>query len=257
MKIRLYEIEFETPNGIYFKIGPKSIEDIVLDLRSKGVVYKIKLAEEALTALLNAYQREKRVIIKSELETPGFYFENGRIISYKTEQSEISHEEVKECARILNELSAKYKRKDVFATVIKWAIISPFSYAPKQIQHDDRWLPWLYLHGWTNTGKTTAGRIELSVWRKHNDRRKHDIGFANVDNIARFGRAVGYNTYPVLINEVQLNDDRQKQLVEGLKHAVQSQTARARLKTKSAAEFIAALSPCILTSNSSPPDDPA
>ena len=65
--------------------------------------------------------------------------------------------------------------------------------------------------------------MALSIWRKHNDRRKHDIGFASVDNIARFGRAVSYNTYPILINEVQLNDERQKQLVEALKHAFQSQ----------------------------------
>ena len=38
--------------------------------------------------------------------------------------------------------------------------------------------------------------------------------------------------YPVLINEVHLNDERQKQLVESLKHAVQSQTARSRLSSK-------------------------
>jgi hypothetical protein len=47
------------------------------------VIYKIKLAEEALTALLNAYYRENRIIIKSELDTPSFCFENGKIISYK------------------------------------------------------------------------------------------------------------------------------------------------------------------------------
>ncbi|MDQ3838044.1 MAG: hypothetical protein M3297_02115, partial [Thermoproteota archaeon] len=35
------------------------------------------------------------------------------------------------------------------------------------------------------------------------------------------------------------------------------QTARARLSSKSTAEYISALSPCILTSNSPPPDDPA
>jgi hypothetical protein len=54
-----------------------------------------------------------------------------------------------------------------------------------------------------------------------------------------------------------LNDERQKQLVEALKHAVQSQTARARLSMKSTPEFIAALSPCILTSKAAPPEDPA
>jgi hypothetical protein len=68
---------------------------------------------------------------------------------------------------------------------------------------------------------------------------------------------ISYNTYPVLINEVQLNDDRQKQLVEALKHAVQSQTARSRLMSRSVADHISALSPCILTSNDLPPQDPA
>jgi hypothetical protein len=68
---------------------------------------------------------------------------------------------------------------------------------------------------------------------------------------------VSYNTFPVLINEVTLTEDRQKQLVEALKHAVQSQTARGRLTTRSTAEHISALSPCILTGNQSPPDDPA
>jgi hypothetical protein len=114
----------------------------------------------------------------------------------------------------------------------------------------------LYFYGWTNTGKTTTGRIILAIWRKNKGRKKHDIGFSTVDNIARFGRSVSYNTYPILI-KVQLNDERQKQLVEALKHAVQSQTARARLSSKSTAEFIAALSPCILTSNAPPPEDPA
>jgi hypothetical protein len=252
-----YEIEFETPTGLHIKIGPKTIEEILVELKSKGLVYKTKAAEEALPAILNAYYRENKMIIKSELETPGFYLENDKLVSYKTDQKEATKQDIAECTDILNDLSNKYKRKEIFATVVKWAIIAPFSYVSKQLQHDDRWLPWLYFYGWTNTGKTTTGRIALAVWRKNKDRKKHDIGFASVDNIARFGRAVSYNTYPILINEVQLNDDRQKQLVEALKHAVQSQMARARLSTKSTAEFIAALSPCILTSNAAPPEDPA
>ncbi len=252
-----FDIEFETPTGLHIKIGPKTIEEILAELKSKGLVYKTKAAEEALPAILNAYYRENKMIIKSELETPGFYLENDKIVSYKTDQKEATKQDMAECVDLLSDLSNSYKRKEIFATVVKWTIIAPFSYVLKQIQHDDRWLQWLYFYGWTNTGKTTTGRIALAIWRKNKDRKKHDIGFANVDNIARFGRAVSYNTYPILINEVQLNDERQKQLVEALKHAVQSQTARARLSTKSTAEFIAALSPCILTSNVAPPEDPA
>jgi hypothetical protein len=118
-------------------------------------------------------------------------------------------------------------------------------------------MPWIYAYGQTYTGKTTFGRIILSIWGKHRDKRIHDIGFSNADTIPRFGRAVSYNTFPILINEVSLTDDRQKQLVEALKHAVQSKTARGRLATRFTAEYISALSPCILTGNSSPSDDPA
>ena len=160
------------------------------------------------------------------------------------------------CANLLLSLQSKYKRKEVFPTFLKWGIMAPFSYMLKQID-GEQWMPWLFPYGWTNTGKTTNGKIVLAIWRKHKDKTKHDIGFSAADNVARFARAISYNTYPVRINEVQLNDDRQKQLVETLKHAVQSQTARARLMSRSVAEYISALSPCILTSNDLPPQDPA
>ena len=39
---------------------------------------------------------------------------------------------------------------------------------------------------------------------KHKDKKIHDIGFSNADTIPRFGRAVSYDTFPVLINEVDI-----------------------------------------------------
>jgi hypothetical protein len=256
-----YEIEFETPTGQVFKTEPKTIEEILVELRVKGLVYKTRAAEEALPAILNAYHRENKLIVKRELETPGFYLIDNKIEEFKVEQEyqeQPTKEEIVRCADVLNELVTKYKRKEIMPSFIKWGIVAPFSYVLKQLEEgEERWMPWLYPYGWTNTGKTTSGRIVLAIWRKHKDKKKHDVGFSNIDNVARFARAVSYDTYPVLINEVHLNDERQKQLVEAIKHAVQSQTARARLSSKSTAEYISALSPCILTSNNPPPEDPA
>jgi hypothetical protein len=252
-----YEIEFETPIGEVFRIEPKTIEEILTELKVKGLIYKIRSAEEALPAILNAYYREGKMTIKRELETPGFYLVDGKIVGFQAEHNEPDKQQIIKCADILNRLLSLYKRQDIIATFIKWGIVSPFSFVIKQLE-EEHWMQWPYAYGWTNTGKTTLGKIVLAFWRKHKDKKKHDIGFSNADNVARFGRAISYDTYPVLINEVQLNDERQqKQLVEALKHAVQSQTARARLATRSTAEYISALGPCILTSNSSPPADPA
>ena len=66
-----YEIEFETPTGQVFKTDPKTIEEILAELKVKGLVYKTRAAEEALPAILNAYHRENKLTIKRELETPG------------------------------------------------------------------------------------------------------------------------------------------------------------------------------------------
>ncbi len=256
-----YEIEFENNLGDKFHIDPKSLKDILDELKLKGLVYKVRAAEEALPAILNAFQRDGKVIVKKEVETPGFYLVNGNVVANKIELPSVvmTTERLSDCARTLIALSNRTKRPEVFGTFITWAIVAPFSFVLKQLDEEgqERWLPWIYTDGQTNTGKTTNGRIVLAIWRKHKDKRIHDIGFSSADTLPRFGRAISYDTFPVLINEVTLNDDRQKQLVEALKHAVQSQTARGRLATRSTAEYISALSPCILTSNHPPPDDPA
>jgi hypothetical protein len=255
-----YEIDFETALGNVVHIEPKSIKDILEELRLNGLIYKIRAAEEALPAILNAFQRDGKVLIKREVETPGFYFVNGKIVPNKIgDKSRPTREQIIECANVLSELSGKTKRIDIFGTFVTWSIVAPFSYVLKQLDEDghEKWMPWIYAYGHTNTGKTTIGRVALAIWGKHKHKRIHDIGFSNADTIPRFGRAVSYNTFPVLINEVTLTDDRQKQLVEALKHAAQSQTARGRLATRTIAEYISALSPCILTGNSIPPEDPA
>jgi hypothetical protein len=255
-----YEIDFETALGTNISIEPKSIKEILEELKLNGLIYKIRMAEEALPAILNAFQRDGRVVVKREVETPGFYLVNGEIVPNKIEDKfKPTKEQIVACANILNDLSRKTKRLDIFGTILTWGVVAPFSYALKQLDEGghEKWMHWIYAYGQTNTGKTTIGRVALAIWAKHKNKKIHDIGFSSADTIPRFGRAVSYNTFPVLINEVTLTEDRQKQLVEALKHAVQSQTARGRLTTRTIAEHISALSPCILTGNSSPPDDPA
>ena len=255
-----FEVDFETALGYNIHVGPKTIKDIQEELKLNGLVYNIRTAEEALPAILNAFQRDGKVIIRREVETSGFYLVNGKIVPNKIViPSTPTREQIISCAEVLSELSRRNKRVEIFGTFVTWGVVAPFSFVFKQLDEDgyEKWMPWIYACGQTKTGKTTLGRVTLSIWGKHRDKRTHDIGFSSADTIPRFGRAVSYNTYPVLINEVTLTDDRQKQLVEALKHAVQSQTARGRLANRSTAEYISALSPCILTGNSSPPEDPA
>jgi hypothetical protein len=258
-----YEIEFETPLGHKFKTAPLGLDQITAELKTKGLIYKIRSADEALPAILNAYDRDGKITVKNEIDTQGFYLVDGKIVPIKVDIKMPSKEKIIQCVAVLEQLSTMLKHQDRFATYMKWGIASPFSFVMKQLDDEQFWLPLLFLDGFTRVGKTTDGVIILAINRKHThkDRRKHNIGFASMDNVARFGLAGSYDTYPVLVNEVEFNnlrDPKTKSLVESIKHAVQNETSRSRFgKNKTTAEHFSALSSFIFTSNDNPPDDAA
>ena len=60
-------------------------------------MYNIRYAEQKLAAILNAYQRKGKVTINKEIETPGFYLVDGKIVAYKTLHVQPTFDEIKAC----------------------------------------------------------------------------------------------------------------------------------------------------------------
>ena len=192
-----------------------------------------------------------------QIDTPGFYYVDGNIVASEiiVYPKALTNEDIIKCAEFLNELVTRSKHPEILVTLMKWAMLSPFSYVFKQLSQEgiERWMPWPYLDGHTQTSKTTDGTIALAIYRKQ----KAKIGLGSVDNIRRLGEAISRTTFPVLIDEVKLNPKTQSELIEAIKHYVQGETARTRLTLTSKPIHIPALSPCIMTSNHSLPADPA
>lgn len=253
-----YKIEFCPPFGRPFTVGPKTVAEIVSELKMKGQVYKPRIAEEYLNATLNGAQRAHKVTITREIETPGFYYVDGKIIASNINIHKPSTEEIRKCVEFLNELIRRSKHPEILVTEIKWGMISPFSFVFKQLslESKERWIPWLYLDGHTHTSKTTDGTIILAIYGKHKAK-ANNVGFAHTDNIARLGEQISNNTFPILIDEVKLHPVLQGDMIEAIKHAAQSLTARKKLTVSSEPIYIPALSACIFTSNNPLPADPA
>ena len=76
-----YQIDFISSVGQLFTIPPSTVEDITKELKMRGVVYKQRIAEEALNAILNGAQRQNKVSIVRQIETPGFYYVDGKIVA--------------------------------------------------------------------------------------------------------------------------------------------------------------------------------
>ena len=256
-----YTIKFVTRSNDSFTIGPKTLDEITTYLKDRSLVYMSTKTTEVLSIMISAFERNGQLITKHDIDTPGFYFIDGKIRYYNVNNTinnahpKPTLDQIKSCCELLDILQPKFNNKDVFPTVVKWSVIAPFDYVIKQIHK--KWIPWLYPYGWSNTGKSTLGeKICCCVWNRY-DNENSIIPFTAVDTVARFGEALSKSTYPVVINEVgQLNDEhKNKGLVEMFKTAITDRIARKKYVNKTIWTEIPSFSACILTGNSTPPKD--
>ena len=250
--IRKYQAVFE---GATLRkplvVGPALIEEIADRLRAEGLVYHNRLINDVLNAIVNAFIKRGRAEIKAEIESPGFYIVDNRLVAVNYEITEPDREKLKSALILLNELAETWFKHaiDKFATVVKWGVIAPFSYIIKQ---RGRMLKWLYLYGDSATGKTTLGRIVLKMWGLDS---KYEKTGASIDTPARFGYVVSSSTFPVLVNEPG-GALAKEDIVEMLKNSVDGTIVRGKYVRGTYVEY-PALAPIAFTSNKYIPKDDA
>ena len=252
-----YTIKFETSSGKILVIKTKTIDEIISELKSNALIFLEYKALEALSIIIQAFEKNNKIKIDRDIITPGFYLVDNKIRLYHRNYPKPTKEELKQCCEILDLIQTRYyyKRKDIFPTILKWTIIAPFDFVMKQ--KNKSWIPWLFLYGWSKTGKTTLGYISNCVWNNFNNP-NHAIPFTAVDTKAKLGEAVSQSTYPLVINEVApLSDDRYRDLLEMMKTAIEGMTSRKKFVNRTTYTDILSLCTAILTGNSPPPTDPA
>ena len=260
LKVSLESIKilFESSTVEDFESGPHdNVEMIIRDLENRHLIINKRKASEALSCIINAHKENNEIENVDGITTDGFYLLGDKIKSINiTQNTTIDNLTVKKCIEFLDHLRNNcWKNKKIFPTVLKWALVSPFGFSIKF--NGDEFFPWLQLYGLGQTGKTTLGNIALAIWNLN--KRNKSIGFNNIDSIPRFGHTVSKDTYPILVNEVGplfVNSyGKYTQIVEIVKHAVESITCRGKYFEGKNYQEILALSPMILTSNYSPPND--
>ena len=247
-----FEIVWEFDRRPPLRIGPALLPDVLARLRLAAAVEKKSVAEDVLSAIINAFIRTGRGELRIEIDSPGFYMVEGRVTKVRVDWlEEPSTDELREALEFLNELAEQWFQhaQAKFATVVKWGIAAPFSYIYKQ---RGVWMPWLYLYGASKTGKTTLGEIVLSIWGLGT---KHMKSGTNIDTVPRFGAVVSQSTFPVLINEPG-GAIRKDDIKEAIKNAVENVVARGKHLYGGYVE-IPALAPLIFASNKVVPTDDA
>ena len=258
-KISLLTIEFS--DGL--KIGPlNNILDIIKELESKGRVLNKLKAPDALNSIISALKDKGLVEIIDDVTTSGYYLINNRIVRKNVTQNiDVKKEDATHCCNYLNELAESgWKDKRIFPTVLKWGLLSPFSFIIKYNSMSKNWMPWLQLYGHGQTGKTTLGEIVFDIWNQNIS--DHSIGFNHIDSPARFGYVQSRDTYPKLVNEIgALSNNtygKYTHIIELIKHSVESITVRGKFmnnNNNNSYQDIPALSTMIFTSNHQPIND--
>jgi hypothetical protein len=223
------------------------------------LVLNTQKANEALSCIINAYKEKGMVEYSDDMTTGGYYLLKGKLNTVNSTQMmgpELNKEQVSQCIHYLNHLASNgWKNKNIFPTVLKWGIVSPFAFSIKF--NSDGYFPWLQLYGMGQTGKTTLGSIVLSIWNL--DKKGKSVGFNNIDSVARFGHTVSKDTYPILVNEAGSlftnSYGKYTPILELLKHSIESTTCRGRFYESKHYQETLALSPMMLTCNYAPPSD--
>ena len=251
------KVQLEYNNDLRYKttkiIGPcHNINEILKILENGGYLLNRSKASDAFNSIVSAMKEKKRFVEYIEdVTTSGYYLVKDSIIKKDiTQLKSFSKDDAEKCCLLLDKLAEEgWVNKNIFPTVLKWSITSPFSFIIKQLDKNN-FLPWLMLYGKSKSGKSTLGEISNKIWRLKNN----DKGFSSIDTPARLGQTLSQTTYPVLINEVGVlstnnNSDKYNSIIEMMKSSITGITARSKFVSFSTYTDLPALCSLILTSN--------
>ena len=234
-------------------IGPGFREEVISSLKDNNLIASKRYGEDVITASLNMFSQQGLAEMKTDIETPGFFYnsETKAIISAKYDIDMPDPEEIKQGLQVLEEFAGWYDDINVkLATIFKWGLVAPFSFAKKQM--GSKWIPWLFLYGQPGSGKSRLGQLALYMWGEPDDG-LNNLGGGSFDTEARIGGALSKSTFPILVDEpagVFAKDG----LVEIIKNAVMKTVVRSRYRVGHLST-VPSYCPVVLTSNVfSPPD---
>ncbi|MEI6124987.1 MAG: hypothetical protein WCQ99_00395 [Pseudomonadota bacterium] len=190
--------------------------------------------------LLNIFQQA--VIERKGIQ--GFSIDKKGQLVAKSFDLQYSEQERKDALIVLDECSRWFSSSSAtFPTVISWTLVSPFSYAKKQLQK--ALYKWLLIIGPTGTGKTTIARIAAHIWKIFIT--QFETSAATIGTVPGLAHLLSRWSFPVLINEAaELFED--KSLSEVTKNAWDSMTVRSVVRGHVFSEC-ASIAPLIMTAN--------
>lgn len=208
-----------------YLIEKKSISEMSSELKETGLVLNKQRLDDTLSAIINISMQYELATIRNEIEEDGFYYNvNKDTMTINYDLHKPTKDEVSDALDIIEELSKYFsKSEEKLGTCLKWGLVSAFSFARKQLGAE--FLPYLFLYGKANSGKSTIGRIILYIWSYPTI--DNSIEGSSFNTEFRIGEHLMQSSFPILVDEPG-GALQKKNVVEMLKSSVQSTISRSR-----------------------------
>ena len=251
---RIFSIEWITTNEGHFKTNNMTVPEIEQYLTDHGYVLSPKYFKGVVTALIQISIDNELAIIKNEIETPGFYYDDTtkslKIVDFEYRPVDI--EKLNISLDLIEDLANYFEGQETkLATSLKHSLIAPFGFAKKQMGLPlENLIPYMYHFGKGGSGKTTLARIGTYFYGEPDS--EYDIGGSEFDTVPRIGGQISKFTFGLIVNEPN-NVFNSKSCVETLKTCVERTNARRKFEGKSLTTILA-LSTVSFTANNALPN---
>ncbi len=176
-----------------------SLDEIYAKLRSESLVVR-EDAKSALATIFNEFEKRGLAKITRKVSLRGIILnEEGQLELNKHSLPELNPEKVKEALGLLNQYFEEFAKdkKAETATVLKWALVSPFNWVKKQ-KGKKALFKWLFLLGSPDTGKTTDAELFTRwIWNLE----ENATSGASLQTLSRIGQKASRWTFANLVNE--------------------------------------------------------
>ncbi|WP_299523369.1 hypothetical protein [uncultured Methanobrevibacter sp.] len=201
---RIFSIQWiQGHEGNSFTTKLMTVPETETYLLNHGYVINPKEFKGTVASIVNMLIENKSAIMKTEIDTPGFYYNKNRdkidIVDY--ELLDVSPQNLNNALDIIEDLVNYFPNHEgKLATTLKHSLIAPFGFAKKQMGLPlEQLIPYLYHFGKAGSGKTTLARIGAYFYTEPDS--ETDIGGSEFDTVARIGHQISKNTFLLIVNE--------------------------------------------------------
>ena len=236
------------------KIKPGSLDEIVGDLKSRGLFQQNNKAMDVVTNAIKDLQINRQYQTQNISPYPGFFILNDKLVATE-KYNKPNKGQLADALNVLNEFGDHYGEfGPKLGYILHWMAIAPYSFVVKQKGLANK-LNNLLLYGTTRTGKSTIAKLSCFIWAR--DMNQHLYSGSHVHSTYQYAKAISQSTFPITVDEGEeiFNRPELASLLKTATHALSGRT-RYNSVSKKDEEFMA-LSPSIITSNYSKPNDGA